>query len=192
MKRPLRVTVGNKHSDWAELKLGVPQGAVLSPLLFLLFINDLPKEFNNANFILFADDTTFLTTGKDLIEVMLRGHKCLREIKKWCEDSKLILNEDKTTHMICSLRDISTSDTGVSFHRFLGVVIDQKLTWEQHCETISKKLSSVVFLIRQLSRVVPREVLLQVYHSCFHSILAYGILAWGHSAHAKLVFAVAD
>ena len=87
-------------SDWIDVKLGVPQGSILGPILFLIYVNDINSSDNNANFTKFADDNTILTSGKTLHEAVENMNKSITNVDAWFRRNKLNLNASKTRYMV--------------------------------------------------------------------------------------------
>lgn len=138
------VSVGDTKSNVAQTKIGVPQGSVLGPFLFLIMINDLPS-YVGAHTVLYADDTTFLSFSKDFDSLRAITDSTLAKASCWFESNGFLLNEGKTQQMYFSLREIPPSDDPNSV-KFLGVYIDSKLTWEAHINYVSGKLASHLFV----------------------------------------------
>ncbi|EEZ99812.1 putative RNA-directed DNA polymerase from transposon X-element-like Protein [Tribolium castaneum] len=141
------VSAHNINSNKMEIKFGVPQGSVLGPTLFLIFINDLPLSIKDTNFLLFADDTT-IYGAFDLKEALDHIKTCVEtKIKDWFIGNKLTVNCAKTQEIIFSL---NKSFITPSYIKLLGVFLDCGLTWETHCNYFVTKLSKKLFLFRQL------------------------------------------
>ena len=162
---------------------GVPQGSVLGPLLFLLFINDITDSIDNV--ILFADDTTTVDVSETYEELQQMVADSRRSIVGWFGANLLSVNAAKTQSLCLSLRKISCSVEAV---KYLGVYIDSGLTWETHTVNLAKKLNKIIFTVRFLRDHVCHTTLLKVYYGYFYPHLAYAILCWGHSTHTSLVF----
>lgn len=185
--RKQQVTVNGVYSNVKNILHGVPQGSVLGPILFLIYVNDLTTCVPSNDFILFADDTTAVTRSK-LLSILLDNMKDTQsKLTNWFAANKLSLNSSKTESVIFTLRD--TEDwTNPQSARFLGVHLDPKLTWETHVIQLSKSLSTNIFVIRNLSGLVTKPVLKTVYHALIQSRLSYAILAWGHAPSADRIF----
>ena len=180
------VSLNSEKSGLEVVDCGVPQGSVLGPVLFLIFINDFGVGLG-ADRVLFADDTTLLLSGRGEGVVRERMERAQSEATTWIGENGLRLNEGKTQKMIFSTKPSSLSKEKTS-SKFLGFYLDPSLSWEQHCNFLANKLSKNIFVIRTLKDQVPLDSLLLAYHALFMSHCAYGLLAWGHSPHAGKIF----
>ena len=195
------VSVNGHNSNCLDITCGVPQGSVLGPLLFLMYINDLPNSSTKLTFYLFADDTNIYYESHCLYKLQKVVNKELKLVKKWLDANKLALNVEKTNFIIFhslknSLHETVNVKIGkkhvkeVKYVKFLGLLLDENLTWKYHLNELSKKLartSGVFFKIRHL---LPSSVLVSLYHSLFGSFIQYGIVAWGltYDIHTKPIY----
>ncbi|KAI5731551.1 hypothetical protein M8J77_012098 [Diaphorina citri] len=194
------VTNGVKNfvnSSSKNVNLGVPQGSVLGPLLFLIYINDIIFSTGVGKFTLFADDTTILVDGKSRQEVLSKLTTVLNDIQGWFTANRLTLNADKTTfvyfnpHNPDSLHPIPFNSSSVAPSqevKFLGVILDAKLKWKSHIHSLKSKLSSSIYAIRSIKTNVNVNSALLSYHAYFHSLMSYGIVYWGFSSPASEIF----
>ena len=147
--RQQHVSVAGNLSETLEISCGVPQGSVLGPLLFLLYINDLHKISNKLTFFLFADDTNIYYESSDLLDIQKSVNKELRKVRKWLESNRLALNLDKTNFVIFhSTQNKPETQINIKFGRkrvsqetcvkFLGVLLDSTLNWKPHLTELSK------------------------------------------------------
>jgi len=189
----------NPCSQWGEVTRGVPQGSILGPLLFLLYINDLPQITNlNSKFVLFADDTSVIITNPDPLNFRTNLNKMTNGIHKWFKTNLLSLNLDKTHYIQFITKNSSTNDfdimlgskkiTMVNSTKFLGLTLDSALSWRPHIDTIAPKLSSASFALRCVKPLLSLQSLRMVYFSYFHSLLTYGIIFRGNSRHSHTIF----
>lgn len=177
------VFVADGWSDNKEIKIGVPQGSILGPLLFLIFINDFPDYLSRCLTILFADDSTLSVACDDLERADELFASTQSDAFKWFSGGGLCMNSNKTEKVIFSLKDVESSSV-----KFLGIYLDTRLTWSVHVDQLSKKLSKNIFVLRNLRSQVSTNVLKTAYYALCESHLKYGLLAWGSSAECGRIF----
>lgn len=189
------IEFNNTQSKLLPIKTGVPQGSILGPLLFIIYVNDLSNVSNIFYPIIYADDTTLITTLKTIklynnssnIDTVLNNELC--KISNWLKLNKLSLNCEKTKAMIfhtpqriITYPKIQVNGHNIEFVRefnFLGIIIDEHLSWKPHTTSLSNKLSKTVGIMSRLKNFLPSEALLNIYNSLIVSHLNYGIFLWG-------------
>ena len=190
--RTQAVSVNGSLSDYENVSTGVPQGSVLGPLLFLIFINDLPKCLKYTASNIFADDTTIYACGGSLSEVRELLQLDTHNLAQWFFINKLIVSETKCYSMLATcnrmLREEAINVTinninvnQVNSGRYLGIYPDSMLNWSDHIEQLCKKLAPKVGILRRLKHVLSRECLVMIYQSTIQSVIDYCITAWGYA-----------
>ena len=186
------VYLDNTISDYNTVTCGIPQGSVLGPLLFLLYINDFNRCSAILDFHLFADDSNLFYKHKNIILLQAHLNKELENIYYWLCANRLSLNVDKSNFVIFHAPQkkitneiklyINDKELKRSFCiKYLGILIDSHLNWKDNIDYISRKIKRTIGIIYKLRYYVNIKTLLNVYNALIHPFLIYGILAWGNT-----------
>lgn len=183
------VSYNNTQSHHKNIKSGVPQGSVLGPLLFLIYINDITLCTNRLNFILFADDTNIYVQGRNLITLQNTINNELTHVSSWLNSNKLTLNINKTYYMVTHSKSITphpidikinnTSIKQVKEAKFLGVIIDNTLQWKSQIDTVNNKLSKMIGVIYKIRNSCSPECIKLIYNALIYPHLLYCSSIWG-------------
>ena len=193
-ERSQYVEINGITSNVLTISTGVPQGSILGPLLFLIYMNDIPEVSTFFKYILYADDTSLLNS----LSISLNSYDPdmhtinieLSKIYDWLAVNKLSLNLRKTKYMLfhhqnkklpnnISLQINSTEIERVTNFIFLGVTINEHLSWKPHIDKICSKISKYIGILNKLKHYLPQNILRILYCSVVQSHLSYAILTWG-------------
>ena len=177
-------------SQLQNIERGVPQGSILGPLLFNIYINELPKSNTISDFILYADDTNILFSDKNLETLESKFETILESTNTWFNNNQLILNEDKTKYMHFNKANSNPSpsyDTNQSLNsikptsesKFLGITLTSNMSWHSHINQVASKVKPGIAILYKTRDLVNETILLQVYYAIVQSHLNYGIIIWG-------------
>jgi hypothetical protein len=181
-----RVVLNNHSSsscsNWGEITHGVPQGSILGPLLFLLYINDLPQiTIDNSKIVLFANDTIMIITNPNPSNFEKSVNKIIQDINEWFNTNLLSLTLDKTHFIQFVTQNSSSIDFNIMHGykkianvyntKFLGLALDNTLSWRTHIDTIIPKLSSASFALRVVKPFLSQHSMKMVCYSYFHSVM---------------------
>ena len=191
------VQIHKTKSDIKPVVCGIPQGSILGPLLFILYINDLAEVSDTLHTILFADDTTVTIEGKNEVELINILNTELQKLNCWLKANKLTINVSKSHFMVFhrgkrkldvnnpSLNNIALKR--VNYSKFLGVIIDDDLKWTNHISYIKNKIAKGFGIILRARRFFNRKTLLNLYHSFIFPYLIYCVEIWGNAADIYLL-----
>jgi hypothetical protein len=181
------VRVNGEISDELIVKRGVPQGSILGPFLFLIYMNDFPTMSHTIP-ILYADDTTLLTSSKDMECLKADMKKGLDIANDWFTTNGLMPNPKKTETILFSLTNNNIHEFHTKHVKLLGLILDCDLSWNEHVDSIVKKLAKHVYILRKLKCNVSLNCLVMAFHALIQSHINYGILFWGASVKIRDVF----
>jgi hypothetical protein len=202
-QRTQYVSINGVNSSSLFMKCGVPQGSVLGPLLFLLFINDLPGASNFFT-LLFADDTTFQLHSYNLPDLFSLANMELKKAATWFQVNKLTLNVSKTKFILFRSKKMKVNfenlnlqignekierigdDCKTKYFKFVGHRLDKHVTWEHQINHVHSKLAIGNYAIAQTKKLLSIKIRKTLYNSIFRSHMEFGILAWGGIAQSKL------
>ena len=181
--------LNNATSHLESVNVGVPQGTILGPLLFLLYINDLLLDIPEDEIVSYADDTAVVTSAKTWKEVEIKMNETLHKISTWLALNKISLNTDKTVYIEFGNQvgstpknlDISIQGTKikrVENTKYLGIIFDSHMRWNEHCEYIYNKTKYLIFVFYKLPKLMTTDTLRMIYYALFYSIISYRIIAW--------------
>lgn len=191
------VNVNGNISSCEYLNIGVPQGSILGPLLFLIYINDLLDSIPNCIIVSYADDTVILCSEDDWNETAIVMNLSLEQVFQWLVNNQLTINVQKTVYItfansISTLPDniqIIINDSvlqNVTHTKYLGVIIDRHLRWREHINGICNRTKYLIFIFAKLKKMLSIKSLITIYYGLFHSIANYGVIGWGSAYESAL------
>ena len=183
--------VNNANSDMKPVKCGVPQGSVLGPLFFIIYINDLANSCTDGQFRIFADDTGIFCQSFCLKLLIGKAEKIIKNVNEWFIANKLTLNIDKTSFIIFrSKRNMINNlpDTigyeNIKIQRetqikYLGLTLEEHLSWDQHTNAICNKLKSFFPLFYNIREYLDIDNIRNIYYTMIYSRIKYGSIITG-------------
>ena len=185
------VSIDECNSDLLNVLCGVPQGSILGPKLFILYVNDICNISKILKFVLFADDTNIFCSGHDAMQLSRDISNELDKLSVWFAVNKLILNVSKTNFMVFGNSKHRNTTLQVSIKnsnikrvyvtKFLGILIDDRLNWKEHISLICSKLSKCIAIIYKAKQLLDKESLVMLYDSLFVPYLTYCSEIWGNT-----------
>ena len=179
----------NSSSSYTSVNCGVPQGSILGPILFLIYINDITRTTDKLKFLLFADDTTIFLHGRDPNHLQNILNLELVKVSNWIKNNKLTLNINKSHFMVSSplmaqtphidIKIDNSSLSQVEMCKFLGVVIDSKLKFKEHVNEIITRISKLIGVLHKIRNSITAECLRMIYMSLAYPLFTYGAVIWG-------------
>lgn len=195
------VQFGKIKSSEAITRCGVPQGSILGPLFFILYINDIPNSVRSVELLLFADDTSIYYSHNDPNVLARVMNDALQNVDQWMRANKLSINTDKTNYVIFKSRqkkitsDISLTFEGISLARkqqvkFLGIYLDENLSWKSHINHVCKKISKSIGIIFRARLHLSPETKLLLYYTLIYPYLNYCNIIWSSTyiSHLNRIF----
>ena len=186
-ERSQYVDINGLTSNPENISVGVPQGSVLGPLLFNLFINDVIGAFSCKN-IFYADDGVFYVTGDSVSECVVLINEVIDNLSLWLSKNKLIPNTGKTKLMLFTPKIVNhypniyfnnSKLEWVDTFKYLGVILDAKLNFISHVKNVKQKLSKLRGTFYAISNLMPQKTLLQIYNSLVYSTINQNVIIWG-------------
>ncbi|KAJ8730285.1 hypothetical protein PYW07_017323 [Mythimna separata] len=191
------VKIDNVESSALPITYGVPQGSILGPLLFLIYINNITELGLNGHLTLYADDTCLFYFEKNVHDAIARAQEDLKILFEWFQHNLLTVNITKTCYIIFKaknkiipLHDPLTIDNipleKKTYEKYLGLRMESGLTWNKQIDYIKNKISSLVGSLRNVSQCIPKKLRFSIYNSLVKSHLLYLIEIWGSAGKTKL------
>ena len=184
-------TVGNVYSSSKPVPVGVPQGSILGPLLFLVYVNDLPSCLRECDLTLYTDDTVIYVSAKDAATLESRLNIDLQSISKWFFGNLLTLNENNCKFVLFgslqklkSFKNFSLCINDYNLERtdsfkYLGVTISQNMTWQDHISLIVNKVNQRLGVLRRVKQMLPLQSRRTLHNSLVLPLFDYGDIVWG-------------
>ena len=183
--RKQRIKLAGTFSPWLPVQRGIPQGSILGPLLFNIFINDLPQVIDFTILSTYADDTQIFYAGDNVTDVEHVTNSDLGKIDKWCEENEMRRNHDKYKAMVMgkTSRDPVFKCEGTSIPlveevELLGVTVDNKLKFEGQIKKICRKVSQQIAVLKRMKKLLPLKLRENLYRAFIAPHFNYCAESW--------------
>ncbi|KAL0819437.1 hypothetical protein ABMA28_007542 [Loxostege sticticalis] len=208
-ERVQKVKIGRYVSGEEPVSYGVPQGSILGPSLFLIYINDLCQmSLASCKIFTYADDTALVFHGSTWDEVCCKAEDGLHKVTVWLNENLLTLNLSKTTFLQFNTSKANITDLVIKAHtcdrksddscsclsiaksstvKYLGVLLDDQLTWKPHIELITSRIRKLIWVFKKLRYVADLDLLRRVYYALAQSILGYCVVTWGGTCKSHMI-----
>ena len=192
------VIINGKNSKTKYITTGVPQGSVLGPLFFLIYINDIQYACNSENSRLFADDTSYFLHDKKLENLMNKAKTTVTNLQQWLSANKLSLNIEKTMYVIFRNKnkqmgkiadDLQVGNNVFKREKscqYIGMMLDEKMNWDEHINNVKSKLIKYVAIFNYMKTYVSKQLAMQLYYAFIFPHIKYGIETYGASSSGKV------
>ena len=199
--------IHDTQSELMTLTCGVPQGSILGPLLFIIYMNDIYR-CTDLQLLCFADDTTVSCSSENIDNLFVKMNIELDNISHWLRANKLCLNAKKTKYIIFSPKPCNIDSNTKCVHvdnqkierighnqntksfKFLGLYIDETLTWKFHIKEICKRIAHSNYTLNKVKHILAKQTLQTLYHSLIQSHINYGLQIWGASSQMQHVYKI--
>lgn len=185
------VIINNEKSSFTTLKTGVPQGSILGPLLFTLYINDLPNICPGAGFQMYADDTVVFVSGKSVEAITAQLQQHINSVSVWFQNSGLTLNLSKTVSVCFASRSHPLEELHLTINgqniaqvkevKYLGLILDSHLSFESHVKKITRTAKANMYSFRIIRDCLPFHAANIFMHAMIFSHLSYCITSWSQA-----------
>lgn len=191
------VQIKNIKSEPVTIKCGIPQGSILGPLLFLVYINDIHEIGLHGQVTLYADDTCLFYFGSSIHSIISQAQEDLNSLNMWFQKNLLTINAAKSCYIV-----FKAKNKPIPFHnslkinnqileqkhceKYLGLRMDSHLTWTTQIEHIRNKLATLIGPLRRITRCIPRHVRYTIYNTLVKPHLLYLVEIWGSAVKTKL------
>ena len=196
--RSQAVNVNSTLSDFQSINIGIPQGSIQGPLLFIIFVNCLPCSVPECKTVMYADDTSLMCKSQNVSDLQDQFDSCISKVAEWFKANKLTLNVDKTKFMIFGTnRTLEKFDDvkliynnnqieRVDELKYLGVKLDSKLSWSAHVDYLSKNISKRTGIIKRVKHFLPRKTVVMLSNALVIPHFDYSSTVWSNTSAESL------
>ena len=182
-----------------DVPIGVPQGSILGPLLFILLVNDLPHCLKSCNVVLYADDTVIYYSSSMISDVESKLNADLANITDWFNSNRLTLNFEKSNFLLlgssrklksCGTIELIVQEKKIiqsSTVKYLGIIIHENLTWSDHIKILSSKINKCIGILKRVRHLLPQKELVRLYNTIILPLFDYGDIVWADKSNKCLM-----